>query len=262
MPTVADIMSAKPLTLVPQASLKDAVDRMVEKNVGSLYVVNANNVPLGVLTERELLQDLVINKELSKDLEVGKVMSRGVVSIPPEASVIEAARTMLKAKGRLAVTRNDEIIGVVTASDFVRVFSTGPENRSISSNATQKVKTLDVENTTFDAIRLMYERRIGSVVVTEDGRPYGIFTERDILRILAGRREKMMMETKLGQVASRPLVTANLGVTAMEAASIMKSNKIKRLPLLKGDNLVAIITARDLVEIYVTTGLPAVTIRG
>ena len=102
----------------------------------------------------------------------------------------------------------------------------------------------------------MHEKRIGSVVVMKDGRPYGLFTERDLVKFLAQGAKERLIDIRLEEAASRPLITAKIGVTAREVASIMKSNKIKRLPLTQGVVPVAIITARDLVETYVTTGLP------
>lgn len=256
MATVADVMSQRPVTVRSDASLKDAISLMVEKRVGTLYVVDADNVPLGVFTERDLLRDVVSSERISREIEIGEMMSRNVISIPPETSVQEAARIMISKKGRLAVTKGGAVVGVVTTSDLVRAFSEGPENRSMAGLVTQKVKTLDAGRTVFDAVEMMHEKGIGSVAVTRDGTPFGIFTERDLLRILASGPEKRIIDIRLEEVASKPLITASLGITAREAAFVMKSNKIKRLPLLKGENLAGIVTARDLVETYVSTGLP------
>ncbi|MCL4519693.1 MAG: CBS domain-containing protein, partial [Thaumarchaeota archaeon] len=259
LPIVADIMSRNPVTLSSDATVEKAIELMVEKGIGSVYIVDSSNTPLGVVTERDLVQDLIMSKGLRKDIELSEIMSQKFTPVSSETSIQEAAKIMIASKGRLVVTKDNNIIGVVTASDLVRAFSTGPENRSLSGAVTQKVKTLDAKNTVFDAVQLMYERRIGSVAVVKDGRPYGIFTERDLLRILFRDMKKRIIDITLDEVASKPLITASVGITAREAASIMKSNKIKRLPLVKGENLVAIITARDLVETYATTGLPAVT---
>lgn len=258
--TVADVMSRTPVTLSTNATLEDAIKLMVEEGIGSIYITDSANTPLGVVTERELVQDLIMSKGLRKDIELSDIMSQKITPVSPETSIQEAARIMMATKGRLVVTREDKIVGVVTASDLVRAFSTGPENRSLSGAVTQKVKTLDAKNTVFDAVQMMHERRIGSVAIVKDGRPFGIFTERDLLRILSRDLKKRIIDIPLEEVASKPLITAPEGITAREAAAIMKSNKIKRLPLVKGESLIAIITARDLVETYAKTGLPAVTI--
>ena len=257
--TVADVMSRTPVTLSTNATLEDAIKLMVEEGIGSIYITDSANTPLGVVTERELVQDLIMSKGLRKDIELSDIMSQKITPVSPETSIQEAARIMMATKGRLVVTREDKIVGVVTASDLVRAFSTGPENRSLSGAVTQKVKTLDAKNTVFDAVQMMHERRIGSVAIVKDGRPFAIFTERDLLRILSRELKKRIIDIPLEEVASKPLITAPVGITAREAAAIMKSNKIKRLLLVKDESLIAIITARDLVETYATTGLPAVT---
>ncbi|MCL4519512.1 MAG: CBS domain-containing protein [Thaumarchaeota archaeon] len=251
-------MSSNPVTLGPDSSVGEALALMVEKNIGCVYVVDKMGALLGVFTERELIEDLVKHKEVRCEVRLHELMSTSVMPISPETSVKEAAMKMIDSKVRLAVTKDNKIVGVVTSSDLVRAFSSGAENRSIADVATRKVKTLDASNTVFDAVHLMHEKRIGSVAVMKDGRPYGLFTERDLIKFLAQGAKERLIDIRLEEAASRPLITAKMGITAREVASIMESNKIKRLPLTQGDVLVAIITARDLVETYVSTGLPTV----
>lgn len=252
-------MSRTPVTLGLDATLGDALALMAEKNIGGVYVVDSDSKLLGIVSERDLLRDLVTHKGFRGEIGVREVMSQNVRSVSPETSMHEAARTMIMSKGRLVVTKDKKIVGVITATDLVKAFSSGPENRSVSEMLTQKVKTLDSSRSAFDAVQLMFEKGIGSIVVTKEGRPYGIFTERDLLRILKRRAEERIIDIKLEDTASRPLVTAPFGITAREAAALMISNKIKRLPLVKAEKLVAIITARDIVDTYVSTGLPMAT---
>ena len=95
---------------------------------------------------------------------------------------------------------------------------------------------------------MMLKKGIGSVVVTPNGSPYGIFTERDLLnRVLA---EHVDIEDKVGAYCTSPLVTSKLGIGGKDAAKLMLSHKIKRLPLTKEGRVVAMVTARDLVEAF------------
>jgi len=55
---------------------------------------------------------------------------------------------------------------------------------------------------------------------------------------------------EVGDVCSSPLITAPLGINVAEAAIIMASKHIRRLPIIEKDRLVGIITARDLIEAY------------
>jgi signal-transduction protein with cAMP-binding, CBS, and nucleotidyltransferase domain len=113
---------------------------------------------------------------------------------------------------------------------------------------TRKPSKLPYDDTIFAACELMHKRRIGSVIVTKEAKPYGIFTERDLLVNVL--QKDIDLEEKLGDHCVFPLITALYGIRANDAATVMADNRIKRLPLLKDGKLLAIVTARDLVEAF------------
>ena len=94
----------------------------------------------------------------------------------------------------------------------------------------------------------MGKKRVGSVIVTRDGKPSGIFTERDLLStfIVQGRP----LDTQVGEACSAPMKTAPAGISIHEAAKIMAAQHVRRLPIMKKNKIAGIITARDLVEAY------------
>jgi CBS domain-containing protein len=98
-------------------------------------------------------------------------------------------------------------------------------------------------------IKTMGEEHIGSVVITRLGKPFGLFTERDLLsKILA---EEKTIDLPVGEVASSPLITIPSGTSVHDAAITMAVKHIKRLPVSAPDKaLVGVITARDLIEAY------------
>lgn len=107
------------------------------------------------------------------------------------------------------------------------------------------VVTVDEETSVQTAAELMGERHLGSVVVTKDGKPFGIFTERDFL-------SKVIVEgcelgtTKVGEYASKPIITISPEFDLREAARIMHDMKVKRLVVMEDEELVGIFTASDL----------------
>lgn len=142
---------------------------------------------LGVITERELLQHLVLNKTLPNK-QVKYVLTQQLTKVTPETSVIEAAKTMIAKKSRLLVfqktrlTGSDHLVGIITASDIVRSFVKTDRNPSIESAVTNRIYTVRPDSTILGAAKMMLKKGIGSVVVTQDGSPYdgspyGIFTE-------------------------------------------------------------------------------------
>ncbi|MCK4948519.1 MAG: CBS domain-containing protein [Thermoplasmata archaeon] len=114
------------------------------------------------------------------------------------------------------------------------------------------IVTIDENGTIDEACTLMGENRIGSLVVTRDGKPVGIFTERDFLsKVVCAGADACKL--KVSEYMSEPLITVNQRFTVREAARIMKDMKIKRLLVADGEEIVGIFTAADLVEVIAET---------
>ncbi|MGI0018775.1 MAG: CBS domain-containing protein [Nitrosotalea sp.] len=116
---------------------------------------------------------------------------------------------------------------------------------TISSIMTRNVVTIDHTKTAYDAANIMIEKRIGCVIVTAYGKPFGIVTERDLARIVA----TLAVPSKcliLSYLASRPLIYANPTISIQEAANILGRYNIDHLPILESDKIVGIVTTRDL----------------
>ncbi len=110
---------------------------------------------------------------------------------------------------------------------------------------TGNVVTLDVSKTTLDAAVIMTEKKIGSVVVTKADEPFGIVTERDIIRRVAAAGG-LLQNTKLADIASQPLVTGSPDLTVEDATEMMTKNKIRKLPIVSENRVVGIVTTSDL----------------
>jgi CBS domain-containing protein len=110
---------------------------------------------------------------------------------------------------------------------------------------TSSVVGLDCSKTAREAAALMAEKEIGSVIVTKDGKTFGIVTHSDIVR-WAGLRQKLL-DVKLEGLASRPLIKVGRGTTVEEAAKVMIKHQIHKLPVVDIDKLLGIVTITDLV---------------
>lgn len=97
-------------------------------------------------------------------------------------------------------------------------------------------------------VKMMCQKRIGSVIVTSRGEPFGIFTERDLLTTFLAKGKPLIAE--VAKEASSPLITSPVGTSVHKAAATMATKHIRRLPVTKNGTLSGIITARDLVEAY------------
>lgn len=246
---VRDMMATPVATISPEATMEEAARIMGERRVGSLIVMKDGD-PVGIVTERDLLSNVIAVGRRPEKVKVEAVMSSPLITISPTATIKEAARTMMRKKGRLAVFDEGELVGIITASDLIQSLPETDETvLKADQIATKRVITADEKVTVDDIAKTMGRERIGSVVITSEGRPVGIFTERDLLTAFLA--EERPLNTPVGEVASRPLMVVPSGSNVLETAFIMATNKIRRLPLVdENDELVGIVTARDLVEAY------------
>jgi len=245
---VNEIMSRGVVTTTPEATIYEAAKIMGDKHIGSLIVVKYET-PVAIVTERDLLSKVLAKGLDPKEVMVDGVMSYPLIKICPTAKIRDAAQMMIKKKGRLAVFECGNMVGIITASDLIRSLPEAPETMTkIDSFITREVVTSDVNETVSKIVKIMGEKRIGSVIVTSEGKPMGIFTERDLLTAFLAK--DIPLNTEVGKASSSPLIVAPLGISVHEAAKTMASRHVRRLPIVKEGKLMGIITARDLVEAY------------
>jgi len=103
------------------------------------------------------------------------------------------------------------------------------------------------DDSVFDAIKLMADSELGSVLVVEDGRLVGIFTERHYARnvFLKGRASPT---TPVGEVMARRVVCARPEQTVEECMAVMTEKRVRHLPVLHRKKLVGLISIGDLVK--------------
>ena len=244
---VGNYMSEYPISVKPEVPFTTVVSFMAERGFATLIVMEeGNSIPLGVLTEREILRH-VVSGEKSMDQRVKQTFIQPFVSVTPDTMIIEAARLMISKKSRVLVFADgDKLVGTITASDMLRAFRETDKAPSLDKVISLKVYHCPYDTTILDAAKLLDEKHIGDILV-ERNSSYGIFTQRDLVRTLA---KGVDLESKVGPYSSFPLITAKMGILANEAANIMAAKNIKRLGLTDNGSLVGIVTARDIVDAY------------
>lgn len=107
------------------------------------------------------------------------------------------------------------------------------------------VVSIDSEASVKEAAGKMAHEEIGSLVVTEQGKPAGIVTERDLLsRVLALDRNANATQIKM--IMSKPLICGQPTMDVTEAARFMVARNIKKLPITQDGQVVGIVTLTDL----------------
>lgn len=117
---------------------------------------------------------------------------------------------------------------------------------SVKDIMTKNVVSIDVDNSVLEAAEIMSSNQLGCLVIINRELPIGIVTERDIVRRVVAK--KLPLDTKISAIMSQSLITVDADASLKEAARLMSSNKIRRLPVLKQNKLVGIVVASDFVR--------------
>ena len=108
------------------------------------------------------------------------------------------------------------------------------------------VLEIDRDSSVLEAVQLMVENNVGSLLVTERGDVVGIVTERDYLRrvTLEGRTE----DAPVREIMSSPLVVATLETTVDECMAMMTDRRIRHIPVVDEEKVVGLVSIGDLVK--------------
>jgi CBS domain-containing protein len=125
--TVNDFMRKSLITIEESASVQEAANRMKDKNISSLVVVDEIGRPLGLITERDLVRKVCIHDVSTSKLIIKEIMSSPLITIDSNSSASEAVDMMLRNNVRhlLVVDSKsseglDKPIGIVTPLDFTK----------------------------------------------------------------------------------------------------------------------------------------------
>jgi acetoin utilization protein AcuB len=210
---VEDSMRTTLITVLPEDLVRTARQRLRDHRMRHLPVVTEGNTLVGIITDRDIRQagasdePHLAEHELTYLLEkmtVQELMTRQVVTVYRETSVVEAAQILLEKRfGCLPVVRADKTLeGIITVTDLLHAYVRQPEY----------------------------------LWVWEGNNPAGAPpapAEAERVRLV-----RAMMHTTV--------VTATPDMSLMQAQRLMRTRRIRHLPVLSGTRLVGIVTDRDL----------------
>jgi CBS domain-containing protein len=102
------------------ATVYEALEKIVEMNVGSILVTEGDEV-VGIMTERDYLRKVALQGRTSRDTTVGEIMSAPLVFVTPETTIEESMAIMTDRRIRhLPVVEGAEVVGVVSIGDLVK----------------------------------------------------------------------------------------------------------------------------------------------
>ena len=117
---VRDVMSSPVVSVLSTDSVFEAASRMMSHGVGAV-VVESGGRPEGIVTEKDLIKRVLIEGKDPKKVACREIMSRPLVTIDPEASILKAV-TLMKDKEirRIVVVKGGRMVGIVTEKELIK----------------------------------------------------------------------------------------------------------------------------------------------
>ena len=198
---VDQIMTSPLLTITPDRPMLDASHLMETNHVRHLCVSDEEEI-VGVISVRDLVRYFIDSEggpirdldNVFRPLSVLRVLMQTTMeTIASERTVLEATQTMAEKRiGSLLVLEAGDMVGIVTETDVVRkVIAAGLPARSTSVGAVMNAPLIqiDINDTAREASRLMAEKRIRHLAVTEDNKVVGLLSVRDLVKVVSIRDE-------------------------------------------------------------------------
>ncbi len=120
------------------------------------------------------------------------------------------------------------------------------------------VYSLAADSSVFDALKMMAEKNIGALMIIEEERLLGIFSERDYARkiVLQG---KASQDTPVSEIMTKTVITVKPDDTLEQCMELMSKNKIRHLPVVDNDKVAGIISIGDVVMAIIETQKETIT---
>ncbi|MDI9610355.1 MAG: CBS domain-containing protein [Archaeoglobales archaeon] len=200
---IKEIMERNVICLSSKDSLESAVELMFEKKVGGCPILDKDDVVVGIITERDILEYLATKKTVDGVAE--DYMTKNVVTLRPKDTIETAMKTMISKRfRRLPVIEDGILLGLITAREILAYFGKGEAFKMLEigdiSEAIKKPVTTILGNNDLlmykeipmfpkDAmisqiVAELIEKGHGAVLIVENGKLEGILTERDLVNFL------------------------------------------------------------------------------
>ncbi|NHI92196.1 MAG: CBS domain-containing protein [Candidatus Lokiarchaeota archaeon] len=277
---VRDFMNPAPATISYSSNIVEAV-KIMNKEKLDYILVTLDDVPIGIITPRDLLQKVINSCILARNIGVKQIQCKNIMSSPlhftsEDTSIQKAALQIIQAGiKKLPVLKDKQIKGIISTNDLINAYLSikmkdekslkDEKIREISELTKNKVQSImqknvikmDFNQSCQELLQILIKKKIGSVVVLQHNKPVGIVTERNVFKkiIEDGMDPKT---TVIGDLMSSPIISITPDTEIVEAIEIMKHKGIRYIPIMNENDpylIEGIISNTDILNLDVSTTL-------
>jgi len=259
---VKDIMTKKFISINPEASLTKLISLIEKYHLRQILVTERKKLK-GIIYSKELAKKGISNPERTK---VNTIMSFTPPHLSPESKINESAKLILKTGLRaLPVVENKKVVGIVSMFDIIGAASKMKEFRQTTAETVMSIPEIITNDDDIGRARLlMREKNISRLpVIDKNKKLCGIVTIFDLLKAVkprdridfyskAAEKETIMKIPVSTIMNSSPLIVGRRA-TLNEIVNLMNRYKNDGVVVAEKQFPVGVITAKDLLEVYVSS---------
>jgi signal-transduction protein with cAMP-binding, CBS, and nucleotidyltransferase domain len=226
-------------TQMTSARITETISRVVEimvtADIGRVIITDAD-VPVGIFTEKDVLKR-VANKGIDlQQTSIREVMTSPIQAVAEETHILEALGRMYQGNFRhlLVRGRRGTIVGIVSMRRILKIaveLGQGlSETRTVGEIMSGQVLTVDEQRSIAESTELMMNKNSSAVVVTQEQRPKGIFTERDLLKRVINKVPDIT-KTPVREVMTAPLISMPRTTHIGDVLAEMYRRDIRNMPV-------------------------------
>ena len=188
-------------------------------------------------------------------MQIKNLMSEDLITIDKDQNITDALKLLRKNNiSRLPVTNKKELVGIISERDIANKLGSSkyenmPASRlHISSVMVKDVLTVPQTMQLHDVAKLMLEKGIGSVPVMDEDKMIGIVSKADFTTLAVGTA---FDKITVNELMTRDLTTVSPTERLVHARRLMIDAKVGRLPVVEDDELIGMVTSKDLMRAYI-----------
>ena len=250
---VKEIMTTQLTSARITETISRVVETMVSADVGRVVITDAD-VPVGIFTEKDVLKRVANQGMDLQQTSIREVMTSPIQAVAEETHILDALGRMYQGNFRhlLVRGRRGTIVGIVSMRRILKIaveLGQGlSETRTVGEIMSGPILAVDERRSISESTELMTKNNSSAVVVTEEQRPKGIFTERDLLKRVINKVSDTT-QTPIREVMTVPLISMPRTTHIGDVLAEMYRRDIRNMPV-KGDdeNLLGIVSMPDVLR--------------
>ncbi|MEE9322952.1 MAG: CBS domain-containing protein [Candidatus Aenigmarchaeota archaeon] len=257
---ITEIYSKELVVSHENERLRDVLSLMLTKKFRKIPIVDKSGHLRGIVTSIDILDlfgggekySIFKKKKENMDIRVEKFMTRHVRTINFKTSIKKSMEVFKKEGfGLCPVVNSKKILGVVSEQDFIKQVNK-PIGIKVYEAMVEKPIFAKKGYSVYDTAKMMCRGGYRRLPIVEDNILLGIVTPTDILLYLHknGIEDKLVSDrTRIGRVMNKEPVTIRDDTDLFSAINVMRRKRAGGLPVVEDDELVGIITERDILDV-------------